>query len=45
MKTATNKFDYPTASSQTYKKYRQEPINNEQQDQKKRYKEFAKEQR
>ena len=45
MKTSINKFDYPTAASQTYKMYKQEPANIDQQGQKQRYKEFVKEQR
>ena len=41
MKTSINKFDYPTAASQTYKMYKQEPANIDQQGQKQRYKEFV----
>ena len=45
MKTTTNKFDYPTAASHTYKMYKQQQPKPEQQGQKQRYKEFVKEQR
>ena len=38
MKSSINKFDYPTAASQTYKMYKQEKPKHDEQKQKQSYK-------
>lgn len=45
MKSSTNKFDYPTAASHTYKMFKQEQPKNHNEEHRQRYKEYTKEQR